>query len=275
IVLTGFIFSVTYAQEGGDDEFLSKRGLKILPEAGDIGLGVNGIPIISYFGNTFNGTAFNTSSFNFVDGTNTIYGKYFLDESSAVRAKIRIAHNKVTDMEYIMKDTVPIPDPFVQVKDYEYTTTSNITLSVGYEMRRGKGRVQGFYGGEFMFNYASGNTKYEYGNGYGPDNTNPFTTNFGSNVTASGRTLEQINGKTLGAGLGGFIGVEYFFAPKISVGGEFGWGFLFNKTGDGEVTEEQWDGLQIQEIETQTGGGKNFNLDTDNAFGAIYLMFHF
>ena len=275
LVLALCTFMYANAQEGGDDEFVSKRGVNILPEAGDIALGINGIPIISYFGNTFNGTANNAASFNFTDATNTIYAKYFLDDATALRVKLRIATGKVTDREFIMKDSVPIYDPQVNVEDFQHVSTTNVTLNIGYEIRRGHGRVQGFYGGEFMFNYGSALTTYEYGNSYTNDFINPNTTNFGANVTTTGRVLENKAGKTLGVGLGGFIGVEYFFAPKISVGGEFGWGFALNNTGDGEVIEEQWTGLEVEEVPLPGGGGSAWGVDTDNAFGAIFLMFHF
>jgi hypothetical protein len=174
-----------------------------------------------------------------------------------------------------MKDSVPIYDPLVNVEDIQKISSTNVTLNIGYELRRGHGRVQGFYGGEIMFNYGKGHTSYEYGNPYTNDFINPNTTNFGTNVTTTGRVLELENGRTLGFGLGGFIGVEYFFAPKISVGGEFGWGLGIANTSDGEVTEEQWTGLEVKEVPSPAGGGKAWGIDTDNAFGAIFLMFHF
>ncbi|GAB4281892.1 MAG: hypothetical protein Kow0068_06400 [Marinilabiliales bacterium] len=270
-------------QENEEEGMMSKRGISILPESGDIGLGINGIPIISYFGNIFNGTANNTAAFNFVDGNNAIYGKYFLDEKTAVRAKVRINTGTVTDMEYVAKDTLPYYDENT-VKDYQHISTTNVYLSTGYEMRRGKGRIQGFYGGEVIATYTNRITTYEYGNAFSADITNPNTTDFGSNVTytASGtgvesRVLEQKNGRQLGFGLGGFIGVEYFFAPKIAVGGEFGWGFAFTNTADGELTNEVYDvnNMVITKKTVETGGGNSWIVDTDNAFGAIYLMFHF
>ncbi len=266
---------VTNAQEDGDGEFVSKRGINILPEAGDIGLGISAIPIVNYFGNTFNGTANNSAQFNFTDAANTIYAKYFLDDASAIRIKFRYATGKVTNLEYITQDSIPVPDPLVVVEDKETVANTNIAIGLGYEIRRGHGRVQGFYGGELMLTHTSGNSKYEYGNPYSVDFTNPPTTNFGTNITATGRVTEQKLGNTIGFGLGGFIGVEYFFAPKMSVGGEFGYGLALTNTGDGEATEEQWTGTEVLIETTKTGGGNTWGLDTDNAFGAIFLMFHF
>ncbi|MFH2144241.1 MAG: hypothetical protein ABIJ97_17575 [Bacteroidota bacterium] len=270
------LFAYAQAQEEGGDEFVSKRGINILPETGDIALGINGIPIISYFGNTFNGTANNATSFNFVDGNNAIYFKYFLTETSAVRVRLRIGTGTITDLEYVSRDTLPW-DARNKVEDIEKVSASNYNLGLGYEIRRGHGRVQGFFGGEFSVLATSGKTTYDYGNAYSAEITNPNYTNFGTNVGAMGRVIEQKQGTGLGFGLGGFMGVEYFFAPKISVGGEFGWGFAFTKTGDGTVTEEFFDANNsaISEETVKAGGGKAWGVDTDNAFGAIYLMFHF
>lgn len=269
------LFAYAQAQED-EGEFVSKKGINILPEKGDIALGINGIPIIRYFGNIFNGTANNTASFNFVDGTNAIYFKYFLTETSAIRVKLRIGTGTITDREYVSKDTLPW-DATNKVEDIRKVSASNYNLDIGYEIRRGHGRVQGFYGGQFSVFATSGKTTYEYGNAYSADVTNPNFTNFGTNVGNKGRIIEQKQGNGLGFGLGGFLGVEYFFAPKISVGGEFGWGLAYARTADGTVTEEFFDANNsaIGEETTKTGGGNAWRIDTDNAFGAIYLMFHF
>ncbi len=62
--------------------------------------------------------------------------------------------------------------------------------------------------------------------------------NFGMSYPTDNRITEQ---KTAGDfGLRGFVGVEYFVIPKISVGGEFGLGFMYSKVGEGYVNTESW-----------------------------------
>jgi len=274
LLLSIFVFASVRAQETSEDKtvgtMVSKRGVNILPEAGEIGLGVE------FFGNAFNGNVGNTGSFEFVDNTNSIVGKYMLTESSDIRARLRIGKGTSTDVEYIMKDTLPVPDPMVTVEDIYKSSYSNIVFGVGYEMSRGKGRVQGFYGGELFMQYMSYSTDYEYGNDFTPDFTNPNTTNFFTgNITGTGRVLETNGMNTFTFGVRGFIGVEYFFTPKVSIGGEFGWAFGMSKTSDYTSVEEQWDGLQIQEVESKTAGGSSWALDTDNASGGVFLTFYF
>lgn len=278
LILFNFILVFSYAQD--EVNMLSKRGVFILPEAGDIGLAVDAIPIVNYFGNAANGNAFNTGAFNFVDGTNTIVGKYMLTESSDVRVKFRFGKGRTKDVEYITRDSLPVPDPMVKVEDIEKSFYSNYTIGLGYEMSRGKGRVQGFYGAELLIQYVGGHNTYEYGNSFTSDFASPQTTDFhpgtiNSNITTKGRVLENKGMNTFGFGLRGFVGVEYFFTPKISIGGEFGWGPGIAKTSDYTQTEEYWDGLKVQTEETKVAGGSSWAIDTDNSSGGVFLTFYF
>lgn len=275
LLIASFAISTASAQEeASGEELKSKKGFVILPESGDIAIGINAVPVFGYFGNIMNGTANNTIGFNFVDGTNTIYGKYFLDAETAVRARVRIGKASTINTEYITMDQI-VTDPMATVKDHHILNTTNIQLGAGYELRRGNGRLIGFYGAEAMFTYGTSAENYIYGNKFSPDFPNPLTTDFGTNITGTGRVEEAKNGTTVGLGLRGFIGVEYFFAPKMSIGGEFGWGFGYNWTGSGEQTTEMWNGLEIESTTVKTAGGKGWAVDTDNLGGAISLMFHF
>ena len=270
------LYSGIFAQTESDSAFVSKRGMEILPKAGDIVLGVNAVPFFNYVGNMFNGTAGNTVSFNFLNANNTIYGKYFLDDHTAVRVAFRFGNITHIDNEYVIKDQ-QIPDPEVVVTDAEKTNICTSALNIGYEMSRGKGRVRGIYGAELGVYTVNTNVNYTYGNAISATNSNPSTTNFGTNITTNGRVTENLSGRTIGVGVDGFIGVEYFFAPKISIGGEFNWGFDFHNSKEGTMTEESWDFTNnaLKTTTTKTAGDKGFGVDTGNMGGAIYLLFHF
>jgi hypothetical protein len=103
------------------------------------------------------------------------------------------------------------------------------------------------------------------------DPTNPNV------LSASSRITKAKSGSTIGIGARAFVGVEYFFAPKVSVGGEFGWGLAIATQGDGKVTTESWDNANstVKTTETKTGGGGYMGFDTDNFGGCIYMLFHF
>jgi len=79
----------------------------------------------------------------------------------------------------------------------------------------------------------------------------------------------------LGARL--FVGFEYFVLPKLSLGGEFGWGPAVGLLGKTHTTFEGWD-MANDELKTEEiplFKGNMINLDTDNANGVIKLLFHF
>jgi hypothetical protein len=108
------------------------------------------------------------------------------------------------------------------------TKSNNLTLGAGIQKYRGKTRLMGYYGAEVAFNYASGSVKVN--------------------------DTETKAPNTIGMGARAFVGVQYFVAPKISIGSEYGWG------------------------PTMTSAGSNsssFSLDVDNSAGAIYLNMFF
>lgn len=107
------------------------------------------------------------------------------------------------------------------------TKGTNLTLGAGVMKYRGKGRLQGYYGAEAGISTSSGS------------------------VTVSGNDAKAPN--TMGFYGRGFVGAQYFVAPKVSIGTEYGWGPSFNKSDD----------------------NSSFSLDVDNMGGAIYLSLFF
>lgn len=258
----------------------SKNGWPILPKKGDCALGIDASPVLEYFGNLMNGNTYNSSpSFAFTAANPlAIYGKYFTSDNTAFRAMVRVGFTSDTYKNYVIED-LSTPDPDKTVEDKLKETEMNIVLGAGIEKRRGKGRVQGLYGiqGKLMF----GNSKdtYEYGNEFSGTFTSPTSTDWSSYPPTSGqvssRLTETKSGSTIGIGVDAIVGVEYFFAPMISVGGEFSWGIGINSTGDGETSIEYWDGSSTTTTTATTAGESHFGIDTGNFGGAVNLLFYF
>jgi hypothetical protein len=61
----------------------------------------------------------------------------------------------------------------------------------------------------------------------------------------------------------------------MSVGAEFGWGLGWGMTGEGEETEESFDGTSVKSVTTKTGGNSGFGASVDNAGGSINLAIYF
>lgn len=308
-LLTTMILSAlamfTFAQETEEketngDPLISKKGFKILPESGDIAIGVDAAPFVTLAGNMLainNGGAAYNARMNFLDGNNTIYGKYFLDSKTAIRGKIRIGMNKAVTKAYVQDDELafaPIYDTDAEfdpatdvVEDKMTASTRTILIGAGMEFRRGHNRLQGYYGGEALLLLNGGPvTKYEYGNEMGNYyyNNNADTALNAAPTNAFGmgasRTIKNKPGGSFGIGARGFIGVEYFFAPKMSIGGEFGWGFAYQVTFEGTLETESWNATdeEVETTEIKTAGNSAFNLDTDNnglVTATVFLLFHF
>ncbi|MEY4703428.1 MAG: hypothetical protein RIR96_1325, partial [Bacteroidota bacterium] len=79
----------------------------------------------------------------------------------------------------------------------------------GKEWRKGKTRLQGFYGADAMINVNSSTTK-----------------------TVAGATTTTVkSGLGFGVGAQGFIGAEYFIFPKISMGAQYTYGLMLGVDG--------------------------------------------
>lgn len=272
---------VVVVEEVSNPAYTSNRGVSLLPEAGDFALGIEATPFLEYLGKLF--TSGNSApTFNGVD--NMIYGKYFLEDNRAIRVKLRLNIYQDQHKGTVANDAEIATNPLNSLAtavDVQKINTQDVELYVGYEFRRGRGRVQGFYGGEVSLGYNGGKAIYDYGNPMTELNQNPSTTNFGSNVAVPGqRVTESRYGSQFSFGLGGFVGVEYFFAPQISVGGELGLGFKYSTRGQTENKMEAFDAAsnQIQTLENRTRNANDLaqtvGLRT-RTYGNIFLMFHF
>ena len=255
-------------------DMMSKRGTPILPEAGDWSIGVDATDLLRYFGNLFTKDVNNNSSLS-PQIDQTLTGLYVTNESTAIRLKLRIGFGTDNDENIIAEDGGTAGETVV---DTRKETAMNFTIGGGLQKWRGKGRLKGLYGAELGFGIGTGKTTYEYGNSFETTNTTPNTTDW-SNMTSgpdADRDLEVKNGSTFMVNLNGFIGAEYFFAPKMSLSGEYAWGLSLNSTAEGERISEAWDIIDgdVDETTSTIGKSSTFNLDVTN-IGSVTLHFYF
>jgi hypothetical protein len=259
------------------------------PESGDWAVGIDATPFLTYFGNFIGGTDANAApSWNFLTNNQTITGKYFTADDMAYRGSLRIGFGSQSANNMVGQDGAAAPtypNLPAMVEDTWKQGTTNIGISGGLEWRKGSGRLQGFYGGELGIMLSSQSVEYTYGNAMtttGATSTDWGTGNVaGDPVYGNGRLLSQSGGGTFGLGLRGFIGAEYFVLPKLSLGGEFGWGLAFMSTGAVTETWESTDGSAIATIEHEGSKSSAFGIDTDannsvfGPAGSIRMTFHF
>jgi hypothetical protein len=284
---------LSYAQESTpastEGSIKNKKGVEVLPQAGDWSIGIAANPFLEYAGNLMNNNSFNDAptfgptrspNNNIFDnvGGNNIFVKYAQSQSLFFRARL-IANRETYKNSYAVRKDVAIPNIFTTEYVYDKTTykEGNTLIGLGFEKRKGETRLQGLYGAEVLFGTSKSSEKYEWANPMNIDNPEP-NTHWGRQLA---RPLEQNNGRTFAMGLRGFIGVEYFFAPKISIGGEIGYslGFQTNSRSTTSVEERfNPETLQAEQIvqKSQRNGGLSYSgMGLDNASSSINLHFYF
>lgn len=303
-------------------DLTSKKGEPYLPEAGDYAVSVDATPFLYYAGNFFGKSNFTNNNglvttgnpaptWNFLNGNNTITGKYFVDASTAYRLGLRLGFGSSKERKIVASlpaATVnTFPEAAAMVENTHKQSRTNIGITAGIEKRRGKTRLQGFYGADAGIFFSSVKDKYTYGNALvgnatpasavgvvadddftgvlGGSNTTNATLSSGQSGAA--RALEAKSGATFSFGVRAFIGAEYFIIPKLSLGGEFGWGVGLSMTGKSKSTYESVGtpngATNTVAGETNIEGGKSsgFGFDTDSKNGvfgpnaSLRVTFHF
>ncbi len=275
--------------ESRDQSLKSKRGFEILPQAGDYGLGISATATLDFFANALFGGptsagAFaypNTPSgvFNTSSGLNNqLFLKKFVTAETAYRLRVQGVWTSNTNAFSVAKDELT-PDATnpQYVTDHVTNRQMGLLVGAGLEKRRGSHRVQGVYGAEAYIGVFNSSIKNRYGN--------PFSANFpqptiNSAYNNGARVVKQTYGTGFSFGVRPFIGVEYFFAPKMSLGGEFGYNLGASFAGNRHTVSERWDATSESVVEVKTRDGAahgfvNYGLSVNNLTGAINLFFYF
>lgn len=269
-------------------DLTSKEGEPILPQAKDWSFGIDATRFIK------------NASFDFVSTAQAVSLKYFKDPKTAYRIGIRVGLNNWTtkamvDDRVAASSTVSAYPAAVVMKENVWKKSSTaVGLTFGIEKRRGVSRLQGIYGVEGSLYISSSKDKFTYGNAlnastspqFGVDTKNdamssPYFGNANNidtipkiqGVQGAARVLERKNGVALSLGVRAFIGAEYFVLPKMSLGGEFGWGFGVSSTGRSETKLESigqsnvsgGSGASVKGTTIDGGASNHVGLDTDNS----------
>lgn len=288
-------------------ELKSKKEEVILPEAGDWAIGIDATPFLNYAGNMFGKTAANVApTWDFHNTQQIITGKYFKDAKTAYRGSVRIGMGSNTSRAMVADRSIAVstqtvfPNADPMKENTWKASNTNIGLSGGLEMRKGKTRLQGYYGGEVGISFSNSKDKFTYGNALNTSTVNPVNVSGADafagannidaaapiqNIVGSARVTERKNGSVLSFGVRGFIGAEFFILPKLSLGGEFGWGLGLAMAGKTTTTYESVgsNGTNNNTGTTTIEGSKQggFGLDTDNnntmwaPSGSLRINLHF
>jgi hypothetical protein len=253
-VLAFFASQVAIGQETEGFSLKSKKGITILPEAGDIALGIDATPFLSYIGGFFSNSGAGAPFFAFTaQNPGAIYLKKFITDRKALRVAFRIGYSNVS---------TPIGiDPAVNQKVVQ--SAAYLRLQVGLENSWVyKSRVRGYYGAGIMI---SKSPYYGYSE-HALENVTGTVSYKDADDPAN--DWKEKGGFEIGGGIGGIVGVDVFIAPKISLGGEFNIGLMVSKATDRIYAVEGEDDEYI------SLGGMSFGFD-NVASGALVLLFYF
>ena len=244
-----FISNFTFAQLKTD------KGLTILPEAGDWAVGV-------YSDNDF-----------------TITMKKVKDLNTHKRYRLRLGYNSSSEVFKVQDDiqTVNNPNASVLVDDKLTTSITDIMFLYGVEKRKGKGRVQGFYGGEGGFGISNTTVKHDFANGFVAENVFAPSTAIPGQGGIFPRTTESNLGTGFNFELKGIVGAEYFFLDKVSLGLEWAWGLELSTRGEGTLKTEEYDSVnsQVLSLTSNTGSSTTVDFGSDDITTRLRLLFYF
>lgn len=288
-ILSVFISAAVFAQSS--DVMVSKKGYKILPETGDYVIGFDAVPVLNFalnVVNIMNNTGQTATHPGFVSGfNNVLVGKYFVSENVAYRVRLGINTSSNSTKFYGDNPLTPSSlDPENILLQTTRIANNSALFGGGIEYRRGHNRLQGFYGAEALLGFSSNKTNISYEIAF--DQT---AQDSGYIFNGSSRNLSTKSGTSILFGVRGFVGVEYFVLPKISIGAEFGWGLGYSYTPRGTIELENW-GVEptstatapYQYVEETKGPVKSsgFGFGVDSGISqalmpsaALTMLFHF
>jgi hypothetical protein len=296
ITLVLVICSFAWMSQAQQVERKDKPGL---PKAGDIGLGIDLVPVLDYVGNIFNSTTNNSwGSFGgepvlpvgLPVPTVSISGRYMLTDNIALRANVGMLGRTLSQQLYVRDDAAFFNDPLSEAKitDTYKQSRSGMIVSLGSELRRGYHRIQGYAGLSVIYGFEAMTDVYEYANAVTEINQTPSRNNAAFFVTPAPVgipywtqtyvTGRYQDGNMQYVGLEGVVGVEYYITSYLSLGGEVSLYALQMFSSKSFQKQEGFNSLTNQ-VETRTEllspSSRMFSYGTDNLGGKLYMMFYF
>lgn len=252
----------------------SKKGNYILPQEKDWSIGTSASPILTYLGNAFNSNDLNEApgftDLGFLTNTAIVTGKYMVRPDMAYVANLLSQNSRSTSVTKVPDLSIDAePDDLVEDKITQHNY--NVSLNLGLEKRRGSTRLQGIYGAGLSFSYLSGRySTYNYGN-----HIEDFAAQGGPNE----RIIKDKDFPSfISLGAYGLIGIEYFFAPRMSIGGFYTFDIAYNRSLTSENVYEVWsssEGNSFKDSRLNTDRSTSWDLGLTRAYPVLLLHFYF
>lgn len=249
-----------------------------LPKAGDLGLSVSANPLSQI-----------ATGVSYTQPLVSIAGKYMVSDKSALFLNVGWIYNYNHNNYYANDDAALYLDPFSRAKviDTREDQITGLNVSFGGERRIGKGKVQGVFGGGIMYAFSYYDIRYSYGNAITSINQQPsISDDLHTDIdypdvpgVSYQRYLSEFNiTPTHYIGLTGYAGVEWFVAPKVSVGAKLYLTAAYRFLSGDYYTAEGYNYLtgQVEEwTELLRPSSHGFSFNRDNVGMDISFNFYF
>ena len=269
--------SVAGAQETTEKEYLPKKG--------DWAVGFDVSPILRVIGGIgagdlkLGGVPWLTDNTTNLMPELSVNAKYMLSDKLGIKANVGLLLRSDSEAEFARDDAEYANNPLsdAKVEDRKHTFNSGISLMAGAEYRVGRKKVQGVFGAGVLFALQNTTTSYNYGNAMTSLNQSPSVgiTNYTYN---GGRKLSENGNPFYYAGLIGSMGVEWFVAPKISLGAQVDLSAYAIFKSKRYVDSERYDpasGTVEKRTDLMQPSSVDFHIGTDSISGSINMVFYF
>lgn len=267
---------------------------KYTPEAGEFSIGFDASPIFNYIGNLLNSSEQNNfggfAGKPFTAGNDlydpdimpdvSIMAKYMVTDNFAIKANLGLKVIGANVLQYATDDAALLKDPLSEAKvvDRYHYSCGGFSLLIGGEYRIGKKRVQGVFGGGLLLALQNNSYSYKFGNAITEINQHPSTGNYAEWIGDYRTTKANTDGFNTSIGLSASAGVEWFVAPKVSLGAEVSLAAYY-MFGAKSYRESEGYNPALSKVETRTDllspGTNVFCLGTESLGGALYISFWF
>lgn len=282
------VAGASFAQDKPQKEWLPKRG--------DMAIGVDVIPLLKYVGNAFNGNLNNSldhlGGSPFTKGSTyfdtdlmpdvSITGKYMLTDRWGLRANVGLIIKRQLNTGYVVDDLALLADLLSEKKniDRSLVRKGGMSLMLGGEYRKGERKVQGVFSMGMLLAFQRNKATYDWGNKMTVNNQQPTIANEIGVYDPNGyRPLKVLPARaTVYAGLTGSAGVEWFVAPKISIGAEVNLSAYYVVQAKQYLKSEGYN-PSLGAIEKRTDlikpANRTFVLGTESLGGSLNMTFFF
>jgi len=241
-----FTASNVFAQELKEKVKKAEKDFsEILPHAEDFALGLD---MARFTQSLLSGITQGTNYSPTWAFESDFYGKYFLTNNSALRARLGIKMDNRTDKRFVRDDVANLlkpewDNPITMEKTVDVYNSRNtrVELGIGYEFRRSLWRVQGYVGGEIFGGITVGRDFFDYGNPMTETNQTPTTTGWSTNPYNTG-SYRLLDTKSFGftAGAAAIVGADFFICRNLSIGAEFKLEGRYTRWGEVTGKTETW-----------------------------------